>query len=742
MRYFPVLILSLLAGAVLAGPEPPATPGVEVIPDPTVQPAQPPAVGPAPKPLSAAEKAKAARVAAARAKAMKAKAARIALAQAKAAKAEKAKAARIALLRAKAANAARAKAARVAALKAKAVKAARAKAFRVAALRAKAAKAAAARARMAGLRLASRGGPPPHLPPVFPDGPGSPPGSSPSQVPGAALSAAPPVIVLRTNGGYDARIDLKTDIVVVGRHGAPWEETDRAALSWRAAGYPIHRKFSVGSDVGALYSGGKADGRPHPDEIDRDAAGAAIMLGDRTAMVPTPGWLAYSKEQIRRAIDAGAAGVWPDEAVLNAAGGYSPAFKAAWAEAYGSPWQPPHESSANYFRASRIKADLTLRAVDELLRFTREYARQKGREVKFFLPAHSPDSYASGNLIFAHAAASRLPVDGLVAQAPTGPARSNVTYEGKTTPQVFESSWMTYSYFANLMDGLPDKSLYFMADAARDEPGSNWSDYQRSYQEVLTASLLFPQARGHEVLPRQDRVTSAAPVTPGTGSGQVVTAAPARYPAELPNLGAALRELPEAGTPQWTTGTRGIGVLTLDTMMWQRGGPQGSSLRSLHGLVLPLLKRGIPVQVVPAERVADAAFLSRFKVLLLSYDMQKPLGPEVNQGISTWVKAGGCLVLFGGEDPYNDIGEWWSRSGFHGPTEHLLSQCGAAVNVALRSVRQSGASYKEALKAEGASRALENRKVHSLPLAPYRVEGKPVYVRFTDLSPGDGWGAW
>jgi hypothetical protein len=165
-------------------------------------------------------------------------------------------------------------------------------------------------------------------------------------------------------------------------------------------------------------------------------------------------------------------------------------------------------------------------------------------------------------------------------------------------------------------------------------------------------------------------------------------------------------------------------------------------MRSLHGLALPLLKRGVPAEIVPAERVAEPGGLNRYKVLLLSYDMQKPLSAEMDLGLAAWVRAGGTLIVLGGEDAYNQIGEWWDRSGFPGPTDHLLRQCGARVEVPLRSVRNPGRRYTDALKSEGRLRSLENRKVYTLPLAPFHAEGKPVYVRFADLFPDDAWGAW
>jgi len=106
------------------------------------------------------------------------------------------------------------------------------------------------------------------------------------------------------------------------------------------------------------------------------------------------------------------------------------------------------------------------------------------------------------------------------------------------------------------------------------------------------------------------------------------------------------------------------------------------------------------------------------------------------------VKAGGVLLVVGGEDAYNQIGEWWNRDGFAGPTDHLLRACGAPVEVPQRAVRNGATRFQEVLKAEGPLRAHENRKVYRLPVGEHVKEGKPLLVRFTDLYPQDGWGPW
>ncbi len=59
-------------------------------------------------------------------------------------------------------------------------------------------------------------------------------------------------------------------------------------------------------------------------------------------------------------------------------------------------------------------------------------------------------------------------------------------------------------------------------------------------------------------------------------------------------------------------------------------------------------------------------------MLLLSYDVMKPMKPEINQAIADWVKAGGVLVYFGGGDAYDALPEWWHKGNCHSPMTDLL----------------------------------------------------------------------
>jgi hypothetical protein len=119
--------------------------------------------------------------------------------------------------------------------------------------------------------------------------------------------------------------------------------------------------------------------------------------------------------------------------------------------------------------------------------------------------------------------------------------------------------------------------------------------------------------------------------------------------------------------------------------MFQRADPQPSdkNLGNFYGLALPLLMRGIPVEPVQIESASDKRtatnFLSRYKILLLSYEGQKPPLPDFHTALNAWVKAGGALIVVDNDkDPYNQATDWWNSDGNHfaTPREPLFQTLG------------------------------------------------------------------
>lgn len=90
----------------------------------------------------------------------------------------------------------------------------------------------------------------------------------------------------------------------------------------------------------------------------------------------------------------------------------------------------------------------------------------------------------------------------------------------------------------------------------------------------------------------------------------------------------------------------------------------------------------MPVQL---ENIALDHYLDNLRILLLSYDGQKPLSPEVHAPLAAWVKNGGVLVFCDQDaDPYLKVREWWNSGGksYATPREHLFQLLGARETVA------------------------------------------------------------
>jgi hypothetical protein len=119
-----------------------------------------------------------------------------------------------------------------------------------------------------------------------------------------------------------------------------------------------------------------------------------------------------------------------------------------------------------------------------------------------------------------------------------------------------------------------------------------------------------------------------------------------------------------------TSGTQNIGILVSDTLMFQRAKPLPSDpdLGNFYGLALPLIMHGLPAEPVQIESTYRgqnaASLLDHYKLLLLTYEGQKPPSPKFHDAIAAWVKAGGALVIFDDDrDPYNHAQDWWNDNG-------------------------------------------------------------------------------
>ena len=140
---------------------------------------------------------------------------------------------------------------------------------------------------------------------------------------------------------------------------------------------------------------------------------------------------------------------------------------------------------------------------------------------------------------------------------------------------------------------------------------------------------------------------------------------PQSYSTELQVVYNALRDMDWPEDTEYLHGMTGIGLGIADSLMFQRGDPEPSDpdMSSLYGLAMPLVKHGVALDMVQLERVGDPGYLDNVQLLLLTYEGQKPLSPDVHEALAAWVRAGNVLLLFGTGDAYDGVREWWNQDG-------------------------------------------------------------------------------
>jgi len=266
---------------------------------------------------------------------------------------------------------------------------------------------------------------------------------------------------------------------------------------------------------------------------------------------------------------------------------------------------------------------------------------------------------------------------GYIAQVWTGTARTPNHFRGIRKERTFETAFLEYGAMQNLVRAT-GRTVWYLNDPIEDNPGHDWADYRSNWESTLFASLLQPDVWRYEVAPWPERIFGGR--YPRNANREDRKSIPPDYASELQVVMRALTDMKQSEV-RWDCGTRGIGVLVSDSMMFQRAQPTPSdpNMAQFYGLALPMLKRGIPVTPVQLENVTLPGFLDEQRVLLLSYAGQKPLSAQVHPPLVQWVRKGGVLVMVDDDkDAYNHVREWWNEEGKkrRTPRQHLFESLG------------------------------------------------------------------
>ncbi|MDB5058379.1 MAG: hypothetical protein JWO59_1851, partial [Chloroflexi bacterium] len=421
---------------------------------------------------------------------------------------------------------------------------------------------------------------------------------------------------------YNPRFDLRTDAVIV--YGIDESLPTRIA-DWRARGYHVHLMTGLAWGEYQDYLLGRWDGQVHWDNAQRLADGTPKQHGqDIPYMVPCESYGAYLESLLKVAIEAGVEAVFLEEPEFWSFTGYGPGFEQAWLARYGTPYRDPDSDPEAFSLAAELKYVLYRDLIERLCNAVkRESAARPGGPIPCYVATHSLLNYAHNRIVSPMSSLREIQhCDGVIVQTWSHTARSQALYEGVRSERMFEVAFLEYCSGLELARDTK-RHTWFLADPVEDSPDYGWDRYRSGYETTIAASLFFPAVGAYEVMPWASRIfTGRYPRRRDRPPGDTI---PAHYASELLAVANALSNMP-GGPVIWDCGTRGIGVLTADSLMFRRGGPDQDDpeLSAFYGLALPPLMAGMPVRPVSLETVATIGVPPNLRVLLLSYDGMTP----------------------------------------------------------------------------------------------------------------------
>ncbi len=491
----------------------------------------------------------------------------------------------------------------------------------------------------------------------------------------------------QSNAPWSPRINLNADVAMVYGIGPSLVPN---LESWRQHGYKVQVMTGVAWGAYQDYLDGKFDGHYHWDEAQQYKNGRLSLHGDMARitpyMSPNEAYGRFLSARVKQALDAGAEAIYLEEPEYYADTGWSENFRREWKAFYGEPWRAPDSSPDAQYRASKLKYYLYRRTLGQVFDSVKLYGQEHKTIIPSYVATHSVINYAHWTIVSPESSLINVGADGYIAQVWTGTARTPNVYEGRRKERTFTTAFLEYGAMQNLVRA-SGRRVWYLNDPVEDNPKHTWQDYRTNWESTLTASLLNSEVWRFEIMPWPNRVfhdkypTNSDRVGHATPKSVEKVGIPQAYATELQTVISALGDMKQSDVRWEYSGTQDVGVLISDTMMFERADPTPSDLNlgSFYGLALPLLKRGIPVEPVQIESATAPGFLGRYKLLLLTYEGQKPPTPAFHDALARWVRAGGALIVVDNDrDPYNAVREWWNTApySYRTPRQHLFDKLG------------------------------------------------------------------
>jgi hypothetical protein len=480
-------------------------------------------------------------------------------------------------------------------------------------------------------------------------------------------------LIFQTGNVWSPRVNVEAGTVMT--YGINEGLPDRIR-SWKEHGYRVAVMTGVAWGTYGDYLRGDFDGKEHWNETQQESDGKLIQHSGREVpyVTPSESYGKYLSRGVLRALDAGAEAIYLEEPEFWARAGWSDSFKKEWESYYHEPWRAPDSSPDAQYRASKLKYFLYQRALAQVFTAVRGWGEEHHKRIPCYVATHSLINYAQWQIVSPESSLLDVGADGYIAQVWTGTSRAVNVYQGVTAERTFETAFLEYGALQNIARS-SGKRIWYLNDPIEDNPNHSWTDYKRNWESTLVASLLQPEVSSYEILPWPDRIFGPHSLHPATDPTAAdpkpqLIPIPASYETELQTVFHALGQMHDQPAHWQVSGTQNIGILVSDTLMFQRAKPLPSdaNLGNFYGLALPLVMHGFPAEPVQIESTYRgdhaADFLKQYRVLLLTYEGQKPPSPKFHEAIVAWVKAGGALVVFDDDrDPYNHAQDWWNDNG-------------------------------------------------------------------------------
>ena len=434
--------------------------------------------------------------------------------------------------------------------------------------------------------------------------------------------------------------------------------------SWKDSGRDLSVMIAAGRDANSEYftlypERGTSDVHTNQD------GSLKLHSGTTYYMLPTRYYAQYKLDLVKKICEYEPTYLCIEEPEVFVYATYADGFKEEWSDYYDEPWQDPLSSSEARYKTSKLINQLWV----NYFQAVRDYLDEYHPDIKLLVAAHDVLNYDHHQIVSCINTLTQSGlVDGLIGQTWSDCIYgAGSAYGGGYPRRLFERAWIEYASYADSMQ--EGQQLFTLSDPKADNESLDWDTYESLWKLTVTTQLLMPELNRFQSYIWPHRAFSSD--------------VPSEYKTKQLNVFNAMAEV-GGNAVNLYAGTSGISLAMSDTLTYQYGSqymPIDNTQDGIHSLSLPIIERGIPLEATALDAVRSAADLEGIEVLILTYDIMKPVSEEVNLAIADWVKAGGTLLYVGGHDAAESIeGEWWTDKG-QTPLENLLTALGVNAQV-------------------------------------------------------------